>query len=510
MTKTYITTTTTDPSASQTMSLNYNYRGGLVHLQNYVYGEFEDTEDYIDSYNPATGQVWAKVPDSHQGDVNRAVYSAKSAFNNWAGIGYAKRAQYLMKVAKLLEKRMDEFAKAESRDQGKPVGLAKTMDIPRAVLNLRSFAESWTHILNTSNTLNEIGTVNYSSRSPLGVAGLIAPWNLPLYLLTFKLAPALMAGNTVVCKPSEMTSVTAFLLAQIFHEAGVPRGVFNLVCGYGHSAGEFIVRHPDVRIVSFTGSTAVGAKIAAIAAPMMKKLSLELGGKNAAIVFGDANLERAIPTLIKASFLNQGEICLCTSRIFVHSSIYEEFVEKFVRATKRITVGDPDDPNSFMGALNNLGHLKKVKTYIEYAKEDGGQILCGETVTTLNLPRELQKGYYCQPTVITRLQDTARCMQDEIFGPVTCIACFDEEHEVIARANNVKYGLCASVWSENLGTIHRVANKLDVGTVWANCWLVRSLDMPFGGTKGSGTGREGTHHSLEAYTEEKTICLKIN
>eukprot|EP00095_Tigriopus_kingsejongensis_P012399 snap_masked-scaffold364_size194629-processed-gene-0.15 protein:Tk12399 transcript:snap_masked-scaffold364_size194629-processed-gene-0.15-mRNA-1 annotation:"hypothetical protein DAPPUDRAFT_128869" len=485
-------------------------RHGLVHVQNYVYGEFVDTEDSIKSFNPATGAVWAKIPDSHEGDVHRAVYSAKSAFDHWASIGYAKRGQYLMKVAKLIEKRLEEFAKAESRDQGKPVGLAKTMDIPRAILNLRSFAESWTHILNSSNSLNEIGTINYSTRSPLGVAGLIAPWNLPLYLLTFKLAPALMAGNTVVCKPSEMTSVTAFLLAQVFHEAGVPRGVFNLICGYGHSAGEAIVRHPDVRIISFTGSTGVGSKIAAIAAPMMKKVSLELGGKNAAILFQDANLDKAIPTLIKAAFLNQGEICLCTSRIFVHTSLYETFVDKFVRATKRITVGDPEDPSSFMGALNSEVHLKKVQTYIEYAKEDGGQILCGETVTTLSLPIEVQGGYFCQPTVITQLADDSRCMQDEIFGPVVCITFFSEEDEVVARANNVRYGLCASVWSENLGTIHRVAAKLEVGTVWANCWLVRSLDMPFGGCKDSGTGREGTHHSMEAFTQEKTVCLKIN
>lgn len=489
--------------------MNYNYHNGLVYVQNYIYGEFQDSEAYIDSFNPGTGHVWAKIPDTHEEAVNRAVYSAKSVFRHWSGLGHAKRANYLMKVAMLLEARLEEFAVAESRDQGKPVNLAKTMDIPRAVLNLRAFAESWTHLVETSASSLEIGAVNYSTRSPVGIAGLIAPWNLPLYLLTFKIAPALMAGNTVVVKPSEMTSVTAFMLAQLFHEAGVPRGVFNLVCGYGPSTGEVLVRHPDVRVISFTGSTAVGEKIAAIAAPMMKKLSLELGGKNAAILFEDTNLDKAIPTLIKGAFLNQGEICLCTSRIFVQNALYQEFVDKFVQAAKRLVVGDPSDPNSFMGALNSAGHLKKVKSYIHYAKEDGGQVLCGESVSTLNLPAHLARGYYCQPTVITGLADDARCMQEEIFGPVVCVVPFETEEEVVLRANNVRYGLCASVWSENVGRIHRVGAQLEVGTVWANCWLVRNLDMPFGGVKASGTGREGLRHSMETFTEEKTVCIKI-
>jgi len=490
----------------------------LPRAQNYIYGQFEDTDTYIDSYEPSTGNVWALIPNSNGDVIDRAVLAAKNAFPLWSSLSVSSRAEYLMKAANKIEERLEEFAIAESRDQGKPFSLAFKMDIPRVVTNLRAFAEGQKHLLETSNSMEDAGVLNYTERSPIGVAGLISPWNLPLYLLSFKIAPALMSGNTVVCKPSEVTSYTAWMLCQVFHDIGLPKGVVNLVCGYGGTAGEALVRHPDAKIISFTGSTLIGKRIAAIAAPMMKRLSLELGGKNAAIVFEDARLDQAIPTLIRAGFVNQGEVCLCTSRIFVHENIYEQFLEKYVTAAKGIKMGR--GKGVFMGALVSKEHMAKVRRYINYAIEEGGKILCGETVNTPLLEDDegpdndgrMNDGYFIPPTVITDLKDSSRCMQEEIFGPVVCVAKFsgDDEDEVIQRANDVPYGLCASVWTENAGRIHRVASKLKVGTVWQNCWLIRNLDMPFGGCKESGIGREGIYHSLESYTDLKTCCLKIN
>jgi len=488
------------------MSNNENSK--LVVVQNFIDGQFEASDTYLDSLEPGNGRVWAKIPDSDEAAVDKAVKAAKKAFNGWKNLSVGKRADYLNKAADVLEKDLDKFAVAESRDQGKPVSLAKRMDIPRAVLNLRAFASGQCHLLETSNQLSDAGVINYTSRSPVGVAGLIAPWNLPLYLLTFKIGPALMAGCTVVCKPSEMTSVTAWMLCKIFQEVGLPDGVLNLVCGYGHKAGEAIVRHPDVKVLSFTGSTLVGRHIAQVAAPMMKRLSLELGGKNPALVFDDANLEQAVATLIRAAFLNQGEICLCTSRIYVHQKIFDTFLQKFVEKAKQLKVGDPNDPDVFMGALNSKVHLEKVEKYGHLAKEEGGTIHCGFGVTKLDVGEDFKNGYYFPPTIVTGLTNKSRCMKEEIFGPIVCIDTFKTEEEAIEKANDVEYGLCASVWSENVGVIHRVAEALEVGTVWENCWLIRSLDMPFGGCKQSGTGREGIRHSLEAYTDEKTICIK--
>jgi len=394
--------------------MDMNVKKGIVYAQNFIDGEFEDAAaGYVDSHNPATGEVWARVPNSGGYDVDRAAKAAKTAFPGWAALSYDKRAEFIMKVAALLEQRIDEFALAESRDQGKPVALAKNMDITRAIMNLRAFAEAWKSHVGASHEMPESSCISFSTRGPVGVAGIIAPWNLPLYLLTFKLGPALVAGNTVVCKPSETTTVTAWMLMKLFHQAGFPTGVVNLVCGLGAGAGEAIVKHRDIRVISFTGSTAVGERIATIAAPMMKKLSLELGGKNAAIVFDDADLDKAVATLKRSCFLNQGEICLCTSRLFVQEGIYDDLVARLVEEAKAIKVGDPEEEDVFMGALNSKQHLEKVRSYMGYAVEDGGQILCGETpnATPLELPARLKNGYFFRPTIIAGLSDDSRCMQ---------------------------------------------------------------------------------------------------
>lgn len=478
-------------------------------VENFIAGVMVPCKRTLDSYEPGTGKVWAKIPDSGTLEVNAAVAAAKRAFPEWSGLPIQERAKHLLKVADLLEKRLEEFAVAESRDQGKPVWLAKAMDIPRAVLNLRHFAQTVPNNLNTSNVRTDAGVVNYTVREPVGVAGLISPWNLPLYLLTFKLAPALICGNTVVAKPSELTSVTAYMLCKVLQDADFPAGVVNMVFGTGPSAGEALVSHPEVPLVSFTGSTATGKHIAQVTAPMFKKLSLEMGGKNAAVVFSDCDLDACVNTLKRSSFVNQGQVCLCTSRIFVQRPIYETFLEKFVDIAKEIKVGCPFSQEVFMGALNSKPHLEKVKEYVKYAVEDGGSVLCGEGVDLLILPEDNKQGYFMRPTIITGLDDNSRCMQEEIFGPVTCVVPFDTEEEVVKRANNSNFGLCASVWTSNVGIAHRMAHKLKVGTVWTNCWLVRDLNMPFGGVKASGIGREGTQDSMEFYTEAKTICTKI-
>ncbi|XP_037084470.1 2-aminomuconic semialdehyde dehydrogenase-like isoform X2 [Pollicipes pollicipes] len=480
-----------------------------LHLQNYIGGRFVTVPARLDSYDPSTAQVGLTVPDSGQPEVDEAVAAAAAAFTSWSKLPVQQRTDFCLKAAAILESRLDEFAAAESRDQGKPVWLAKAVDIPRAVLNFRAYAESVNHQLATSNTPTP-GVLNYTLRQPVGVAALISPWNLPLYLLTFKIAPAIMTGNTVVCKPSEFTSLTAFKLAEVLHEIGLPPGVVNIVFGFGPRAGEALVKHPDVKLVSFTGSTVVGKHINELCAPALKKVCLEMGGKNAAVVFADADLREAIPTLTRGAFVNSGQVCLCTSRIFVQKAIYDEFLQLFVKETRSKRVGPPDQEGVFMGPLNNRAQLEKVRRYLQLARDEGGTLLCGEGVDpALQLPQANKQGYFVQPTVITDLKDDSRCMREEIFGPVTCVVPFDSEEEVVERVNSAEYGLCASVWSRDLSTIHRVSEQLQVGTVWNNCWLVRNLDMPFGGIKESGMGFESTRDSVEFYTHWKTVCVKF-
>ena len=415
----------------------------------------------------------------------------------------------MLQIADLIEQHAEELARLESEDQGKPVSLARKVDIPRAIYNFKFFGTSILHEVSNSTTQKEpCQALNFVERMPLGVAGLISPWNLPLYLLTWKVAPAIAFGNTCVAKPSEMTSVSAQRLAEIINLSDLPPGVVNFVFGCGPTAGEALVTHPDVPLISFTGSTVVGQRITEKSAPFCKKLSLELGGKNPAIIFDDANLEECLSTTVRSSFANQGEVCLCSSRIYVQRSIYDTFVKRFVELVKKIKVGDPNDPTTVMGALVSKEHKEKVKKYIDIAVKDGGVIECGEGVQSLNLPDHCQSGYYVLPTVITGLKENSVCWKDEIFGPVTCLMPFDSESEVIEKANNVRYGLCATLWTKDVSKVHRVSRKLHVGTVWVNCWLVRDLHMPFGGVKMSGIGRESAEDSLDFFTEKKTICIK--
>ncbi|XP_056422566.1 HBS1-like protein isoform X2 [Hyla sarda] len=441
-------------------------------------------------------------------EVGAAVDAAKAAFPIWSTWSAQDRSRVMNKLADLIENHLEEFAQAESKDQGKTVTFARTVDIPRSAYNFRFFASSILHHTTECTQMDHLNCMNYTVRTPIGVAGLISPWNLPLYLLTWKIAPAIACGNTVVAKPSEMTSVTAWMMCRFLSEAGVPPGVVNIVFGTGPKAGEALVCHPDVPVISFTGSTGTAQRIIEKSAPYCKKLSLELGGKNPAIVFEDANLDECVTTTVRSSFSNQGEICLCTSRIYVQRSIYNEFLQKFVEATRKWKVSFPSDPTASMGALISEMHLAKVRNYVKKALAEGATIKCGESVDTLNIPPSNRSGYFMLPTVITGLKEESCCMQEEIFGPVTCVVPFDTEEEAIEKANGVKYGLAATIWTRDVARTHRVAKRLQAGLIWTNCWLVRDLNLPFGGMKASGLGREGAKDSYEFFTEVKTVTIK--
>uniref|UniRef100_A0A8C5QYX6 2-aminomuconic semialdehyde dehydrogenase n=1 Tax=Leptobrachium leishanense TaxID=445787 RepID=A0A8C5QYX6_9ANUR len=441
-------------------------------------------------------------------EIDAAVKAAKDAFPAWSSRSPQERSTIICKLADFIERNLDEFAKAESRDQGKTVTFAASLDIPRSVYNFRFFASSILHHTTDCTQMDHLNCMHYTVRTPVGVAGLISPWNLPLYLLTWKIAPAIACGNTVVAKPSEMTSVTAWMMCKLLKEAGVPPGVVNIVFGTGPRAGDALVCHPDVPIISFTGSTSTAQGIIERSAPFCKKMSLELGGKNPAIIFKDADLEECINTTVKSSFSNQGEICLCTSRIYVQTAIYDDFLQRFVDAAKTWKVGSPSDPSACMGALISEHHLTKVRNYVKKALAEGATVLCGEGVDTLDIPSENQGGYFMLPTVIIGLSEESTCMQEEIFGPVTCIVPFDTEEEVIDKANGVKFGLAATVWTKDVGRVHRVAKRLQTGLVWTNCWLIRDLNLPFGGMKASGLGREGAKDSYDFFTEVKTVTIK--
>lgn len=480
----------------------------MKRLQNFINGEYIEpmAGSYLPSYNPATGEVYCELPDSDEMDMARAVIAAKKAFPKWAKLEDEARADYLYKIADGIEKRSEEFSLAESMDQGKTLKQAREREIPRAVANFRYFAGLILH-QNEKSTTGKGGTLNYSLRQPLGVAGLISPWNLPLYLLTWKIAPAIAVGNTCVAKPSEVTPMTAYLLAEVLQEAKLPKGVVNIVFGLGSKAGQTLVEHPAVPLVSFTGGSATGRIIQETAAPHFKKLSLELGGKNSNIIFDDADLKKALPMTLQSSFLNQGEICLCGSRIFVQEKIYDQFLEEFVAATKELVVGDPGEDKTFMGPLVSKEHFDKVQSCLVQAKKDGGKILTGEE--PLELPKKFTGGYFMRPVVIADLDRCSVINQEEIFGPVVSVLPFKYAHEVVEWSNGTSYGLSASIWTQNLSKAHKVAGKLEAGTVWVNTWLNRDLRMPFGGWKASGIGREGGDHSLDFYCEQKTVCLQL-
>jgi aminomuconate-semialdehyde/2-hydroxymuconate-6-semialdehyde dehydrogenase len=477
-------------------------------LSHFIDGEAQAPASgrWLDDVNPATGEVHALIARGDAEDVDRAAAAAKAALHGpWSQWTAERRAELLEQIAAGIEARIDEFAEAESHDQGKPVSLARRMDIPRAIQNFRFFAAALrAESLGAHPTL---GVLNYTARRPLGVVGLITPWNLPLYLLTWKTAPALAMGNTLVAKPSELTPWTASLLAEVIQAAGAPRGVFNLVHGLGAEVGQALVEHPDIVGLSFTGGTVTGRRLAATAAPMLKKLSLELGGKNATIVFADADFDQAVEGACRAAFLNQGEICLCGSRILVERPIYDRFLAALTEKVKALRVGDPADPTTDLGALISLEHRAKVEGYLRLAVEEGGTILCGGERPALPAPHDV--GAFLTPALVSGLAPTCRTATEEIFGPVATIHPFDTEAEAIALNNLTRYGLSASIWTEGLRRAHRVAEALDVGLVWVNTWMLRDLRVPFGGVKDSGVGREGGAHSFEFFSEAKNICVKL-
>ena len=472
-------------------------------LANFIGGKFcpPTGGGYFDDIEPATGEQIAEVPDSDERDVDSAVQAARKAFDSWSRTPAGERSRLLVRLADLIEQNAEELAQLESRDSGKPISLARKLDIPRAVANFRFFGSAILHFASEAHVTDRTA-LNYTLRQPIGVAGLISPWNLPLYLLSWKIAPAIAAGNTCIAKPSELTPITANRLAELSIEAGIPPGVINIVHGYGQKAGRAITVHDDVAVISFTGGTVTGAAIAANAAPRFKKLSLELGGKNPNVIFADADLDDAIATSIRSSFWNQGEICLCGSRIFVERSIYDRFVERFVAATKKLKVGEPSDETTDVGALISAAHVEKVTGYIALAKQEGGKVVSGGK-------RIERRGFFVEPTVITGLTCDCRVLQEEIFGPVVTITPFDREDEAIAFANSTRYGLSATLWTRDLQRAHRVAAAIDSGTVWINCWLLRDLRVPFGGMKESGVGREGGFESLNFFTESKNVCVKL-
>jgi aminomuconate-semialdehyde/2-hydroxymuconate-6-semialdehyde dehydrogenase len=474
-----------------------------MQIANFINGEFVPPHSgaYFDDINPATAEVIAAIPDSDERDVDAAVRAAKTAFPAWSRTPAAERSNLLLKLAALIEQNLEELAQLESIDNGKTISLARRLDIPRAVANFRFFATAILHQSSDAHVM-DAAALNYTLRQPLGVVGLISPWNLPLYLLSWKIAPAIAAGNTCVAKPSELTPLTANRLAELSVEAGIPPGVINIVHGYGNKAGRALTCHDDVAAISFTGGTVTGAAVAANAAPRFKKLSLELGGKNPNLIFADADLDDAIATSIRSSFWNQGEICLCGSRIFVERSIHDEFVARFADAANKLRIGDPLDDATDIGALISEAHLQKVIGYIDLAAAEGGTIVAGGH-------RLERPGYFVEPTIITGLNCDCRVLQEEIFGPVVTITPFDSEAEAIAFANSTRYGLSATVWTRDLSRAHRVAASLDAGTIWINCWLLRDLRVPFGGMKESGVGREGGFESLNFFTEAKNVCVKI-
>ena len=475
-------------------------------IANYINGALVAPQggEYLDNYEPATGKVYGKIPRSQADDVAAAVKAAEAAFPAWSALSIQERSRLLLKISEAIDAKLGHLAQAESRDNGKPIKLAEAVDIPRARDNFAFFATAILHQEDEFHNMGEKG-FNYTLRQPIGTVACISPWNLPLYLFTWKIAPALASGNCVVAKPSEVTPFTAFLLSQICIEVGLPAGVLNIVHGLGAETGQAMVEHPKVKAISFTGGTATGARIASIAAPQFKKLSLELGGKNPNIIFADCDIERAINISARAAFANQGQICLCGSRIFIERSIYEDFKKGFLQRVAGLKVGPPQEADSRMGALVSKDHLEKVYSYIQLAQEEGGKILAGGN--KVNLPAPYDQGYYLEPTVIEGLAFDCRTNQEEIFGPVVTLTPFDSEAEVLMMANSTEYGLACTIFTENLNKAHRVAKEVHSGIVWINDWLVRDLRTPFGGMKNSGVGREGGFEALKFFTEAKNVCV---
>jgi aminomuconate-semialdehyde/2-hydroxymuconate-6-semialdehyde dehydrogenase len=478
------------------------------HLENFIGGNFIGplSGNFIDNINPATGAVYGQIPNSNTKDIDIAVKAAKKALPAWSILPAEKRFLILNKIAELIDENAEELALAETNDNGKPLWLSKMIDIPRASSNFRFFATGIMHFANESHSMED-KAVNYTLRQPIGIVGCISPWNLPLYLFTWKIAPALATGNCVIAKPSEVTPVTAFLLGKICAAAGLPDGVLNIVHGMGQHCGEAIVKHADIKAISFTGSTRAGERIASIAAPMFKKLSLELGGKNPNIIFTDCDWQKMMETTIRSSFSNQGQICLCGSRILIEESVYEKFRDEFVKKVKQLTVGDPLDEKTKQGAIVSKEHFDKVMNCIILAEIEGGKILCGGKA--IQPEGRCAQGYFIKPTVIEGLGPDCKTNMEEIFGPVVTLQSFKTEEEALQLANHSTYGLAATIWTQDISKANRVAAKVQSGIIWVNCWLVRDLRTPFGGMKNSGVGREGGWEALRFFTEPKNVCIQL-
>jgi len=480
----------------------------MEQLTNFINGKFMQpkTEEYLDVFEPATGQVYSKVPNSSSTDIDVAFQAANAAFPGWSELTVTDRSQYLYKIAELLEHQLDDFANYESRDTGKPVTLAQSVDIPRAIANFRFFAE-YGPTFKFDSEINSDQSENRVVHAPLGVVGCISPWNLPLYLFTWKIAPALMAGNTVLAKPSEITPYTAYKLGEICEDANLPAGVLNIIHGQGITAGDALINHKGVQAISFTGGTATGKIIAQKTAASFKKLSLEMGGKNPAIIFTDCNYNKMLETVVQSSFSNQGQICLSSSRILIQTEIFQQFKKDFIGKVNKLIVGDPQDHESNLGAVSSKNHFEKIMNYIELAEKEGGNILLGGKAVKLN--GRCKKGWFIEPTIIEGLTNTAKTNQEEIFGPVVTLIPFNDEEDAIQIANESDYGLSATIWTEDKERATRVSNQVEAGVIWVNCWLVRDLRTPFGGMKQSGMGREGGSEALRFFTEQKNVCTSI-
>ncbi|MFZ9388571.1 MAG: aldehyde dehydrogenase [Chitinophagaceae bacterium] len=485
------------------MKLNIPY-----HLENYIGGNLIAplSGNFIDNFDPSTGQICGQIPDSHKKDVDAAVNAAKKAFPAWSVTPVEERFRLLNRIAELIDADLEELALAETLDNGKPLWLSRKVDIPRASANFRFFATGIMHFPSESHMMED-KAVNYTLRQPIGVVGCISPWNLPLYLFTWKIAPALAAGNCVIAKPSEVTPVTAFLLSKICQKAGLPAGVLNIIHGTGPGAGEAIVTHPEIKAISFTGSTRAGERIASLAAPKFKKLSLELGGKNPAVIFADCEWEKMMTETIRSSFSNQGEICLCGSRILIEQSVYERFRDEFVERTRQLKVGDPLMEDSKQGAIVSKTHFEKILRCIDAARQEGGRILCGGHA--VKPEGRCENGYFIEPTVIEGLGPGCQTNQEEIFGPVVTLQPFKNEAEALQLSNATSYGLAATIWTKDISRANRMAAGIHCGIVWVNCWLLRDLRTPFGGIKNSGVGREGGWEALRFFTEPKNVCVQL-
>ena len=478
-----------------------------MNIKNYINGQFVNPVfgKYLDNYNPAVGDVYGQIPNSSKEDVEKAYEAAAEAFPEWSNTSLEERSKILSKIANLILEKLDFLAEAESKDNGKPISLAKQVDIPRAASNFQFFANAITQFSSEAHESIGLNAVNFTLRQPIGVVGCISPWNLPLYLFTWKIAPAIAAGNCVVAKPSEITPMTAYLLGDICNKAGLPKGVLNIVHGLGTSTGQAIVAHPNIKAISFTGGTKTGAYIASVAAPMFKKLSLELGGKNPNIIFADCDYEKMLTTTVRSSFANQGQICLCGSRILVEEKIYAQFKKDFIEKVAQLKVGNPSDEKTTIGALVSKEHLEKVKSYIDLAAQEGGKVLFGGNKVEV---KGSEKGYYLQPTIIEVFDNKCRLNQEEIFGPVVTLMSFKTDEEALTLANEVKYGLSSTLWTNNLNRTMQFSKQLQTGIVWVNTWMLRDLRTPFGGQKDSGVGREGGFEALRFFTEAKNICIQ--